>query len=65
MTAGSLPTHIRNIDLAYAWSVFEHINFTDLTTHMKLVYERLNANGVFFLQIKPLYYSPQGSHLYR
>ncbi len=65
MTAGSLPPHIRNIDLAYAWSVFEHINFTDLTTHMKLVYERLNANGVFFLQIKPLYYSPQGSHLYR
>lgn len=51
-------------DLIYSWSVFEHISqdlFDRVLDQIKL---KLTPNGYFFLQISPLYYSAEGSHLY-
>jgi SAM-dependent methyltransferase len=63
--AGSLPDQVCDMDLIYAWSVFEHVNFTQIVDTMRLIRVRLRANGIFLLQINPLYFSPRGSHLYR
>jgi SAM-dependent methyltransferase len=63
--AGSLPEQICDMDLIYAWSVFEHVNFTQIADTMRLIRARLRANGIVLLQINPLYFSPKGSHLYR
>jgi len=63
--SGTLPREICDLDLIYAWSVFEHVDFEQITDVMRLIRERLSAKGVVLLQIKPLYFSPWGSHLYR
>ena len=63
--AGSLPDQVCDMDLIYAWSVFEHVNFTQIVDAMHLIRARLRANGIFLLQMNPLYFSPKGSHLYR
>ena len=63
--AGSLPDQVCDMDLIYAWSVFEHVAFTQIADTMRLIRGRLRANGIFLLQISPLYFSPKGSHLYR
>lgn len=59
----TLPDQLRNLDLIYSWSVFEHIRADQLVDCFALLGERLSASGVFFLQIDPLYYSSGGSHL--
>lgn len=61
---GTLPREAADLDLVFAWSVFEHVNFADLTATMSLVGERLKPSGTFFLQINPLFHSPRGAHLY-
>lgn len=63
--AGSLPDEVCDMDLIYAWSVFEHVHFTQIADTMRLIRARLRANGLVLLQINPLYFSPKGSHLYR
>ena len=62
---GTLPNDVCGMDLIYAWSVFEHVNFAQIVDTMCLIRSRLSANGIFLLQINPLYFSPKGSHLYR
>jgi 2-polyprenyl-3-methyl-5-hydroxy-6-metoxy-1,4-benzoquinol methylase len=62
---GSLPDQVCDMDLIYAWSVFEHVNFTQIADTMRLIRSRLRANGIVLLQSNPLYFSPKGSHLYR
>jgi SAM-dependent methyltransferase len=62
---GTLPDEIADIDLIFAWSVFEHVSFSQLIDTMRLLRGRLRSGGVFFLQISPLYFSPKGAHLYR
>ena len=62
---GSLPGEVCDLDLIYAWSVFEHVSFSQLAETMKLLKGRLRASGALCLQICPLYFSPKGSHLYR
>jgi SAM-dependent methyltransferase len=62
---GSLPEQVCDMDLIYAWSVFEHVNFTEIADAMRLIRARLRLNGIFLLQSNPLYFSPKGSHLYR
>jgi cyclopropane fatty-acyl-phospholipid synthase-like methyltransferase len=63
--AGTLPDEVCDMDLIYAWSVFEHVSFTQIRGTLRLIRGRLRANGIVLLQINPLYFSPMGSHLYR
>jgi SAM-dependent methyltransferase len=62
---GELPNEITELDLIFAWSVFEHVSFPQIVDTMRLLKGRLRSKGLFFLQISPLYFSPKGSHLYR
>jgi SAM-dependent methyltransferase len=50
-------------DIAYSWSVFEHVSQHMLERAMGSVFAALKPGGFFFVQISPLYYSPNGSHL--
>ena len=50
-------------DVVYSWSVFEHVAQDLLPTAMQSIFDALNPGGHFFLQIDPLYYSPNGSHM--
>jgi len=52
-------------DLIYSWSVFEHIRQSQIVPVCRFIRSSLKENGVFFMQIDPLYFSPRGSHLYR
>lgn len=54
-----------DINAIFSWSVFEHIPQSQIPQIMQDLYEMLPADGLFFLQIEPLYYSPWGSHLRR
>lgn len=47
----------------FSWSCFEHIERQHLTSIFKDIYDLLPEGGLFFLQIEPLYFSPQGAHL--
>ncbi len=51
-------------DLVYSWSVFEHIDLEVLPRVISRVYSRLLPGGHFFVQIAPLFYSPEGGHLW-
>ena len=62
---GTLPEEICDLDLIFAWSVFEHVNFSQLTETMRLLRGRLGVGGALLIQINPLFFSPRGSHLYR
>ncbi|CCD91737.1 conserved hypothetical protein [Bradyrhizobium sp. ORS 375] len=62
---GEVPPGEQPFDLIYAWSVFEHVRedvMIDLFSSLK---KRLAPNGLLFVQVNPLYFSPQGSHLYK
>ena len=53
-----------DFDLIYSWSVFEHVNqnlFGDIVTNLRA---KLLNDGHMFVQVAPLYYSPEGSHLW-
>lgn len=50
-------------DAVYSWSVFEHVDGVDWL--LSEVARVLRPQGIFFLQIAPLYYAPFGSHLLR
>jgi SAM-dependent methyltransferase len=50
-------------DVIFAWSTFEHVCQTHLDAVVKDLRNSLNDNGLMFIQIAPLYYSPYGSHL--
>lgn len=61
------PGHLHNdtdrFDLAYSWSVFEHVDQSLLDHSLALVRSALRPEGLFLAQIAPLYYSAEGSHL--
>ncbi|ABI61933.1 class I SAM-dependent methyltransferase [Granulibacter bethesdensis] len=50
-------------DVVYSWSVFEHVSQDLLSSAMQSIFDVINPGGHFFLQIDPLYYSPNGSHM--
>jgi 2-polyprenyl-3-methyl-5-hydroxy-6-metoxy-1,4-benzoquinol methylase len=52
-------------DVIMTWSTFEHIERRYLPGVLRNLRELLTPDGVMFLQINPLFYSPQGSHLGR
>jgi cyclopropane fatty-acyl-phospholipid synthase-like methyltransferase len=50
-------------DIAYSWSVFEHIEPNLLSPIAANIRESLQPAGLFFVQVAPLYYSADGAHL--
>lgn len=60
---GELHNDTDRFDLAYSWSVFEHVDQTLLDRSLSLVRSALRPGGLFLVQIAPLYYSAEGSHL--
>lgn len=48
-----------------SWSTFEHIERPYLDRVIRNLHQLLADDGVMFIQINPLFYSPQGSHLGR
>ncbi len=51
-------------DLIYSWSVFEHVEQTLMPKVLRQLHNKLSKKGYFFVQIAPLYYSFEGSHLF-
>jgi len=49
--------------LIYSWSVFEHVDQRLLDSTLKLLRASLRPDGLLLVQIAPLYYSAEGSHL--
>ena len=57
-------TSFANFDCIFSWSVFEHVDeriFDDLLAGLVT---KLRSGGLFYVQISPLYFSPEGSHLW-
>jgi SAM-dependent methyltransferase len=50
-------------DCVFTWSVFEHVSQEFLPEAFEMLKKALKPGGVIFLQISPLYYSRDGSHL--
>ncbi len=48
-----------------SWSTFEHIELRYLSGILRNLHRQMSDDGLFFLQINPLYFSPFGSHLSR
>lgn len=61
---GFLHNENDKFDLIYSWSVFEHVDMRVIDDVIGLLYKSLKPDGVIFIQIAPLYYSSEGSHLY-
>lgn len=53
------------VDAIVSWSVFEHVDRPMLDGVVSDFHTVLAPGGLCFIQIDPLYYSPQGSHLGR
>ena len=62
--SGELPAE-SDFDLIYAWSVFEHVQEDCIIDIFRDLKSRLKTDAKLFLVTEPLYYSPNGSHLYR
>ena len=50
-------------DLIYSWSVFEHLDQGLLTKTLSSLGSLLKPEGFLFIQVAPLYYSAEGSHM--
>jgi cyclopropane fatty-acyl-phospholipid synthase-like methyltransferase len=55
----------QRFDIIMSWSTFEHVRTDYLEGIFSNLHDVLAPDGVFFLQISPLFYSPFGSHLGR
>jgi len=53
-----------NYDCIFSWSVFEHVHNRIYDDVLSDLYYRLKPGGLFFMQISPLYFAPEGSHLW-
>lgn len=60
---GNLHNEHDRFDLVYSWSVFEHIDQRLISSILNKLRLALKPDGLLFIQIAPLYYSPNGSHL--
>jgi len=56
---------IGQVDAIMSWSVFEHVERTILDRVVADFHAVLAPGGYCFLQVDPLFFSPQGSHLGR
>ena len=57
-----IPAASRSFDVVYSWSTFEHVSHP--TTMLAEIRRILRPQGVFFLQIWPLFHSLHGGHLW-
>jgi cyclopropane fatty-acyl-phospholipid synthase-like methyltransferase len=55
-----LSSRLTGIDLIYSWSVFEHIDQRILRDVVGDLRDTLSKDGRLFVQIAPLYFSPEG-----
>lgn len=60
---GYTTTHT-DFDCIFSWSVFEHVNNRLYQNILTDLVSKLKPGGLFFVQIAPLYFSPEGSHLW-
>jgi len=60
---GEMHSQTDRFDLIYSWSVFEHVEQPFIQPILESLRAMLKPNGLLFLQIAPLYYSAEGSHL--
>lgn len=51
-------------DLVYSWSVFEHVEQGILDSVLTQLHGKLKPGGHLFIQIAPLFFSAEGSHLF-
>jgi SAM-dependent methyltransferase len=61
---GRLHNEEDRFDLIYAWSVVEHVRQDLVGATLSMLNDRLRDGGLLFVQISPLYYSSEGSHLF-
>lgn len=50
-------------DVIYSWSVFEHVDQQTLLDTLTMLRDLLKPHGQLFIQISPLFFSEDGSHL--
>jgi len=60
---GKLHDPGERFDVIYSWSVFEHVERRFLLDAFGLLKGALKPGGVLFIQVAPLYYSAEGSHM--
>jgi cyclopropane fatty-acyl-phospholipid synthase-like methyltransferase len=60
---GRLHDDHDRFDLIYSWSVFEHVDQSLMTSVLAALHRALKPSGFLFVQIAPLYYSLEGSHV--
>jgi SAM-dependent methyltransferase len=60
---GEMHSKTDRFDLIYSWSVFEHVEQPFIQPILEALRSMLKPSGLLFLQIAPLYYSAEGSHL--
>lgn len=63
VSPGKLHSSFDKFDLIYSWSVFEHVEQKVLPEILETLRCALKLNGCLFIQIAPLFYSSDGSHL--
>jgi SAM-dependent methyltransferase len=63
VTPGQPPASFGRFDIIYSWSTFEHIDQRLLPEIVSQLRQALKPGGKLFVQIAPLYYSSEGSHL--
>lgn len=61
---GSLHDDHDRFDCVYSWSAFEHVDERVFDRTLQLLHNALKPGGMFFVQIAPLYFSAEGSHLF-
>jgi SAM-dependent methyltransferase len=60
---GEISRH-EAFDFIYSWSTFEHIDQALMAEIIAGLRDKLSDPGHLLVQIAPLYYSPEGSHLW-
>lgn len=61
---GKIPYEDDSMDLIYSWSVFEHLDERLMEDVLKRLFLTLKEGGIIFVNVRPLYYSPEGAHLH-
>jgi SAM-dependent methyltransferase len=65
VTPGEMHDPEDKFDLIYSWSVFEHVDQTLLAITLEKLRGMLKPWGKLMIQIAPLYFSAEGSHMNR
>lgn len=61
---GEFPYDEESLDLIYSWSVFEHLDERLMADILQRLLVILKSGGLFFVNVRPLYFSPKGAHLH-